>query len=81
MNCGKVCLPAEFRQKLGIEPKNNLTMILDGNRIILEKGLEVDILGRIQMPLNIRQELGIKEKEELKIELVENKIIINKIKQ
>lgn len=78
MNCGKVCLPAEFRQKLGIEPKNNLTMILDSNRIILEKGLEVDMLGRIQIPLNIRQALQIQEKEELTIELVENKIILTK---
>lgn len=75
---GRVVIPIEFRRKLGIETKNNLTMLMDGDRIILEKGLEVDELGRIVIPFHIRKAMGIKEKEELKIEVVDEKIILNR---
>lgn len=73
-----MCIPVEMREELGIEPKNNLTMIIDGDRLILEKGVEVNELGMIKIPQHIRQAMGIKVKDELKIEVIENKIILNK---
>ena len=78
MSCGRVVLPAEFRQELGIEEKNNLSLFIIDNSIVLEKGLQVDELGRITIPLHIRQHLGIKEKQDLSIEILDNKIIIKK---
>lgn len=75
---GRYVIPYEIRQQLGIEEKNNLTMIIDSDRLILQKGLEVDGLGRITIPLRIRQALGIKEKQDLSIEVVENQIILTK---
>ena len=34
---GRVVLPLEVRQKLGIEERNNLTLLVDSNRLILQK--------------------------------------------
>lgn len=75
---GRIVIPIEFRRKLGIEEKNNLSMLIDGNRLILEKGQEVDELGRIVIPFHVRKAMGIKEKEELEIEVVEEKLIFSK---
>lgn len=75
---GRIVLPAEFRQQLGIKGDDTLTMYVDTNRIILEKGQKVDELGRIVIPAGTRKALGISEKEELEIQVVDNKIILNK---
>lgn len=75
---GRFVIPIEVRQQLGIEQKNNLTLLVDSNRLILQKGQEVDELGRITIPLHIRQALGIEEKQDLSIEVVENQIILTK---
>lgn len=78
---GRFVLPIETRQKLGIEPKNNLIMLVDNESIILKKGVEVDELGRIVIPKHVRQTLGIEEKQELSIEVVNDTIILKKTKQ
>lgn len=75
---GRIVIPFNIRQKVGIEEKNNLTLLVDGNRLILKKGIEVDQLGRISIPLHIRQAMEIKEKDELEFEVVEDTIIITK---
>lgn len=75
---GRIVLPFEFRQALGIETKNNLHLLIDSDRIILEKGQEVDELGRIVIPLHIRQAIGIEAKDNLAIEVADNKIILSK---
>lgn len=75
---GRYVIPLNIRQQLGIEEKNNLTMIIDSDRLILQKGLEVDGLGRITIPLHIRKALGIEEKQDLSIEVVGNQIILTK---
>lgn len=75
---GRVVIPFDIRQELGIVEKNNLTLFADGNRLILKKGIEVDQLGRITIPLHIRKSMGIEEKDELEFEVVEDTIIINK---
>lgn len=75
---GRIVLPIEMRKKLGIEPKNNLFMILDGDGIILEKGQEVNELGMITIPFHIRTALGIETAEELEVEMVEERIILRK---
>lgn len=75
---GRIVLPIAMRKKLGIEPKNNLFMFVDGNSIILEKGQEVNELGMITIPFHIRTALGIETAEELEVELVEERIILRK---
>lgn len=76
---GRIVLPIEMREQLGIKENNSLCMTLDSNRIILEKGREVDGLGRIVIPYELRQMLGIKEKEELEIQAEDGKIILSKV--
>lgn len=78
MSCGRLVLPIEVRQKLGIEEKNNLTMFIDKDKLILQKGLAVDSLGRIAIPLHIRKTLGLEEEQELTVEVVGNQIILSK---
>ena len=75
---GRIVIPFDIRQELGIVEKNNLTLFADGNRLILKKGVEVDQLGRITIPLHIRKSMEIKEKDELKFEVVEDTIILTK---
>lgn len=75
---GRIVLPLAMRKKLGIEPKNNLFMFIDGDSIILDKGQEVNELGMITIPFHIRTALGIETAEELEVELVEERIILRK---
>ena len=75
---GRYVIPYTVREQLGIEEKNNLTMVIDSDRILLKKGIQVDALGRIVIPHTVRQQLGIKEKQDLSIEVVENTIILTK---
>ena len=78
MNYGRLVLPIEVRQKLGIEEKNNLTMFTDKDRLILQKGQEIDSLGRITIPLHIRQTLGLEVGQELTVDVLGNQIILSK---
>lgn len=78
MSCGRFVLPYEVREQLGIKENNNLTMIIDSDRILLKKGVQVDTLGRIVIPYAVRQQLGIKEKQGLSVEVAEDTIILSK---
>lgn len=78
MSCGRLVLPIEARQQLGIEENNNLTMVIDSDRILLKKGIQVNSLGMITIPLHVRKALGIKEKQSLSIEVAEDTIILSK---
>lgn len=53
-------------------------MVIDSDRILLKKGVQVDTLGRIVIPYSVRQQLGIKEKQDLSIEVAEDTIILSK---
>lgn len=77
---GRVVIPVEMRKKLGIEPKNNLFMFLDGSGIILEKGQEVNELGMVTIPFHIRKSLGIEAADEIEIEIIEERIVLKKSK-
>lgn len=77
---GRIVLPIEVRQQVGIKENTSLTItVADSSRIILEKGREVDQLGRIVIPYKIRQMLGITEKDELEIQAEDGKIILSKV--
>lgn len=78
MSCGRFVIPYSVREKLGIKENNNLTMVIDSDRILLKKGVQVDTLGRIVIPYSVRQQLGIKEKQDLSIEVAEDTIILSK---
>ena len=75
---GRIVIPIEIREQLGIKENDSLTMYIDTKRIILENGKTVDALGRIVIPKETRKVLGIEEREELEIEVIDNKIILNK---
>lgn len=77
-NYGRIVIPAEYRKALGIKENNTLSIFIDNNRLILEKGHEINELGQIVLPLNARQILGIEAKDELNIEIAEGKIILSK---
>ena len=75
---GRVVLPIEIRNALGVKENDSLHIYVDTDRIILEKGRKIDSLGRIVIPQNVRKMLEINEKDELNIELIDDKIILKK---
>lgn len=88
---GRIVIPKNIRNELGIVEKDFLEILKINNKIILKKTRErktiqnldriraIDELGRIVLPIMIRKDLGIKEDDILTISIFENSIELEKI--
>lgn len=88
---GRIVIPKNIRDELGIVEKDFLEISKIDNKIILKKTEErktiqnldriraIDELGRVVLPIMIRKDLGIKENDILTISIYENSIKLEKI--
>jgi len=85
---GRVVIPIEIRNSMGLETKDAMAVYLVENDIFLKKVEKdekivgiirfLDELGRVVLPIEIRNLLDLNEGEPVEIWLEENKIILRK---